>query len=34
MVREYLSKNKMVESFQLGEWNEGSWGVTIVKLKQ
>lgn len=32
-VREYLSKNKMVESFQLGEWNEGSWGVTIVKLK-
>jgi DNA mismatch repair protein MutS2 len=34
MVRDYLSKNKMVESFQLGEWNEGSWGVTIVKLKQ
>ena len=33
-VREYLSKNKMVESSQLGEWNEGSWGVTIVKLKQ
>ncbi len=33
MVREYLSKNKMVESFQLGEWNEGSWGVTVVKLK-
>jgi DNA mismatch repair protein MutS2 len=33
MVREYLSKNTMVESFQLGEWNEGSWGVTIVKLK-
>jgi len=32
-VREYLSKNKMVESFQLGEWNEGSWGVTVVKLK-
>ena len=33
MVREYLAKNKMVESFQLGEWNEGSWGVTVVKLK-
>lgn len=32
-VREYLAKNKMVESFQLGEWNEGSWGVTVVKLK-
>lgn len=34
MVRDYLSKSKMVESFQLGEWNEGSWGVTVVKLKQ
>lgn len=33
LVREYLSKNKMVESFQLGERNEGSWGVTVVKLK-
>lgn len=33
LVREYLSKNKMVESFQLGEWNEGSYGVTVVKLK-
>lgn len=32
-VREYLAKNKMVESFELGEWNEGSWGVTVVKLK-
>jgi DNA mismatch repair protein MutS2 len=33
LVRDYLSKNKMVESFQLGEWNEGSYGVTVVKLK-
>jgi len=32
-VREYLSRNPMVDSFKLGEWNEGSWGVTIVKLK-
>ena len=34
LVRDYLSKNKMVESFNLAEWHEGSWGVTIVKLKQ
>jgi len=32
-VQEYLSKHKMVESFRLGNWNEGSSGVTIAKLK-
>jgi DNA mismatch repair protein MutS2 len=32
-VREYLSKQKMVESFELGQWNEGGSGVTIAKLK-
>jgi DNA mismatch repair protein MutS2 len=32
-VREYLSKHKMVESFELGQWNEGGSGVTIAKLK-
>lgn len=32
-VREYLSKQKMVDSFELGQWNEGGTGVTIAKLK-
>ena len=31
-VSEYLSKNKNVGSFQLGEWNEGGGGVTIAIL--
>jgi DNA mismatch repair protein MutS2 len=31
-VTEYLSKNKNVTSFQLGEWNEGGAGVTIANL--
>jgi DNA mismatch repair protein MutS2 len=31
-VTEYLSRNKNVTSFQLGEWNEGGAGVTIANL--
>jgi DNA mismatch repair protein MutS2 len=31
-VTEYLSKNRNVESFQLGEWNEGGAGVTVANL--
>ncbi|HLF13334.1 MAG TPA: endonuclease MutS2 [Bacteroidota bacterium] len=33
-VNEYLSKNKNVASFQLGEWNEGGAGVTIAILNE
>jgi DNA mismatch repair protein MutS2 len=32
-VQEYLSRNAGVESFRLGNWNEGSSGVTVVSLK-
>ncbi len=32
-VQEYLSRNSGVESFRLGNWNEGASGVTVVKLK-
>ncbi|MFH2055849.1 MAG: endonuclease MutS2 [bacterium] len=32
-VREYLSKQAMVDSFELGQWNEGGDGVTVAKLK-
>lgn len=32
-VHEYLKHNKNVESFRLGNYFEGSYGVTIVKLK-
>ncbi len=31
-VADYLSKNKNVTSYQLGEWNEGGGGVTIAIL--
>lgn len=33
MVREYLSKQRLVASFELGQWNEGGSGVTVAKLK-
>jgi DNA mismatch repair protein MutS2 len=33
LVREYLSKQPQVDSFELGEWHEGGDGVTIAKLK-
>ncbi|UCC78791.1 MAG: endonuclease MutS2 [Candidatus Zixiibacteriota bacterium] len=32
-VQEYLSHNSAVESFRLGNWNEGASGVTVIKLK-
>lgn len=32
-VRQYLANQPMVESFELGQWNEGGDGVTIAKLK-
>jgi len=32
-VQDYLSKSPRVESFRLGNWNEGSSGITIVTLK-
>lgn len=32
-VREYLSRQPLVESFELGQWNEGGDGVTIARLK-
>lgn len=33
-VNSFLSKHPRVESFRLGNWNEGGSGVTVVKLKQ
>jgi DNA mismatch repair protein MutS2 len=33
-VQAYLDQNPRVESFRLGNWNEGSSGVTIVTLKK
>ena len=32
-VHEYLKHNKNIESFRLGNYYEGSYGVTIIKLK-
>ncbi len=32
-VTEYLKKHNEVLSFELGNWNEGGAGVTVVKLK-
>ncbi|MCX6164438.1 MAG: Smr/MutS family protein [Ignavibacteriae bacterium] len=32
-VTSILSKNKLVKSFRLGNWNEGDSGTTIVELK-
>lgn len=32
-VQDYLSKNHRIESHRLGNWNEGSSGVSIVTLK-
>ena len=31
-VHEYLKHNKNVESYRLGNYYEGSYGVTIIKL--
>ena len=32
-VQDYLTRNRRVESHRLGNWNEGSSGVSIVTLK-
>lgn len=32
-LSEYLRKHREVDSLQLGNWNEGGAGVTVVKLK-
>lgn len=32
-VHEYLKHNKNVESYRLGNYYEGSYGVTIIRLK-
>ncbi|MFC1541086.1 endonuclease MutS2 [Candidatus Latescibacterota bacterium] len=33
-IGKYLDKHEHVESWRLGDWNEGSSGVTIAKLKE
>jgi DNA mismatch repair protein MutS2 len=33
-IGKYLNRHEYVESWQLGEWNEGGSGVTVVKLKK
>jgi DNA mismatch repair protein MutS2 len=33
-MQEFLKDHPKVESYRLGEWNEGGSGVTIVKLKE
>jgi DNA mismatch repair protein MutS2 len=32
-VSNFLKEHPMVESFRLGEYNEGGWGVTVAYLK-
>lgn len=32
-VSDFLREHPMVESFRLGEYNEGGWGVTVAYLK-
>lgn len=32
VVHEVLAKHPLVKSFRLGDYNEGSYGVTIVEL--
>jgi len=33
-IGKYLEKHEYVESWRLGNWNEGSFGVTVVTLKR
>ncbi|MFC1552865.1 Smr/MutS family protein, partial [Candidatus Latescibacterota bacterium] len=33
-IGKYLDKHESVESWRLGDWNEGSSGVTVAKLKK
>ena len=32
-VQEYLARIAIIDSFRLGNWNEGASGVTVIKLK-
>ena len=33
-IHKYLKKSKYVDSFRIGSYGEGDYGVTIVNLKQ
>jgi DNA mismatch repair protein MutS2 len=33
-IQNHLKNHWRVKSFRLGEWNEGSYGVTIVEIKK
>jgi DNA mismatch repair protein MutS2 len=33
-MQEFLKDHPKVESYRLGEWDEGGSGVTVVKLKE
>ncbi len=33
-IGKYLDKHEFIESWRLGNWNEGSFGVTVAKLKK
>ncbi|OQX92355.1 MAG: hypothetical protein B6D58_03350 [candidate division Zixibacteria bacterium 4484_95] len=33
-IQEFLKKHHRVKSFRLGNWDEGSYGVTIVEIKK
>jgi len=33
-ILEFLKNHPKVESYRLGEWDEGGSGVTVVKLKE
>ncbi len=33
-IGKYLDKHKLIESWRLGDWNEGSSGVTVAKLRK
>ena len=33
-IGKYLDSHQYIESWRLGNWNEGSFGVTVVKFKK
>jgi len=33
-IGKYLDSHQYIESWRLGNWNEGSFGVTVAKLKK
>ena len=33
-IGKYLDRHEIIESWRLGNWNEGSFGVTVAKLKR